>query len=142
MKTYRVLVYGRNFHFAHIENSREVVKATGFYTTRFVTAKDPTAAEYEAMAAIRADQKLRSTMRNPRTDPPLMVAGEIEEVPSIPVGPPPGYCFFTGEGAGRPGEVSLAAFPDDAPEDVKRAAIRRYGEGAEPDPPERGNEVE
>lgn len=134
MKIYRVLVCGRNFHFAHLEGTGEVVNPTGFYTTRFVTAKDPTAAEHEAMAAIRADQKLRSALRNPRTDPPIMVAEKVEEVASFPNGAPPGYCFFTGEGAGRPRAVTLAAFPDDAPEDVKDAAMRRYGKPGEPDP--------
>jgi len=140
MKTFRVLVLGRNFLFAHIDGKSEAVRPTGFYTTRFVTADDATAAEYQVMAAIRADEKLRSALRNPRTDPPIMVAEELEEVPSIPDDASESYVFFTGKGAERPRDITLAAFPDDAPEDIKEAATRRYGKTGKATPPQGSSE--
>lgn len=136
MKTFRVLVLGRNFLFAHIDGKSAVVRPTGFYTPRFVTADDATAAEYQAMAAIRADETLRSALRNARTDPPIMVAEQVEEVSSIPDDASESYVFFTGKGAGRSRDITLAAFPDDAPEDIKEAATRRYGKPGEASPPQ------
>lgn len=133
---FRVLVYGRNFLLAWEEGDRESAQVTGFFTTRFVTAADPTDAEYQAMAAIRSDQSLRAALRNPRTDPPIMVAEQIEELPSLPPeAPGTGYVFFTGRGAGRPRNIALAAFSDDAPPDVREAAVRRYGAPAPATPP-------
>jgi len=140
VKTFRVLVVGRNFLLAHIDGKSEVVSPTGFYTTRFVNADDATAAEYQAMAAIRADEKLRSALRNARTNPPIMVAENVEEVPSILDDASESYVFFTGKGAGRPRDITLAAFPDDAPEGMKEAATRRYGKPGEASPPQGSGE--
>jgi hypothetical protein len=128
LKCFKVIVYGRNFKLAWRERRKRVVRLTGFYTTRFVSASNPREAEYEAMAVIRADDALRTNIRNSRTNLPIMVAVEIEEVSAFPVAPPGGgYTFFTGRGAGRPRQMDLAPFPKDAPKDATDAATRRYG---------------
>ena len=87
-----------------MERRRTVVKLTGFYTTRCVSASDPIKAEYKAMELIRRDPKLRRSVWNARTDPPMMHAAEVREVESFaPLKPPgTGYAFFHGRGAGRP----------------------------------------
>ena len=103
-KKYLVRVYGRNFRLPWVERNRTVVKLTGFYTTRCVVASTPLAAENTAIDLIRGDEKLRKSIRNSRTDPPIMYANEIREVTSFaPLKPPgTGYVFFHGRGAGRP----------------------------------------
>ena len=137
---YQILVYGRNFLLAWEDGDSGAAQLTGFYTTRFVTAADPADAEYQAMASIRADQALRAALRNPRTDPPIMVAEEIEELASLPPeAPGTGYAFFHGRGAGRPRDIALAAFADDAPADIREAATRRYGAPAGTAPPHRSS---
>ena len=68
-------------------------------------------------------------MRNSRTDPPFMHAVDICEVDSFaPMKPPgKGYTFFHGRGAGRPRTMTVAAFPPDISEDIKRAVVSRFG---------------
>ena len=103
-KKYLVLVHGRNFRLAWQERRRSVTKITGFYTTRCVVAADPADAERQAIELIRTDSKLRRSVRNSSTDPPLMFVNEIREVDSFaPLrAPGSGYAFFHGRGAGRP----------------------------------------
>lgn len=125
---YRVLVYGRNFRLAFKERRRTVVKLTGFYTWRNVVAADSRQAEYKAMDMIRSDNRLRKTVRNARSDPPIMDAVEIERLrPGRPFSKAgTGYCFFHGRGAGRP--RSLVPAPDTRiPKDVRKAIVDRYG---------------
>jgi hypothetical protein len=99
-----VLVHGRNFRLAWQERRRSVTKITGFYTTRCVVAANPVDAEHQAIELIRNDSKLRRSVRNSRTDPPLMFTIDIREVDTFaPLKPPgTGYAFFHGRGAGRP----------------------------------------
>lgn len=103
-KKYLVMVYGRNFRLAWQERRRTVTKITGFYTTRCVVAADPADAERQAIELIRADSKLRRSVRNSPSDPPLMFVDEIREVDTFaPLkAPGGGYVFFQGRGAGRP----------------------------------------
>jgi hypothetical protein len=103
-KKYLVLVHGRNFGLAWQERRRSVTKITGFYTTRCVVAADPADAERQAIELIHTDSKLRRSVRNSSTDPPLMFVNEIREVDSFaPLrAPGSGYAFVHGRGAGRP----------------------------------------
>lgn len=103
-RKYLVLVHGRNFRLAWQERRRSVTKITGFYTTRCVVAADPADAEHRAIELIRNDSKLRRSVRNSQTDPPLMFTIDIREVDTFaPLKPPgTGYAFFHGRGAGRP----------------------------------------
>jgi hypothetical protein len=123
---YRVLAYGRNFRIAFEERRRTVIKQTGFYTWRNVLAADPQQAEYRAMDLIRGDERLRKSLRNVRTDPPIMNALEIELLPRGKAFSKAGtgYCFFHGKGAGRPRTLVLA--PDARmPSDIRRAMRKR-----------------
>ena len=56
------------------------------------------------MELIRRDWKLKRSVHNPRTDPPIMNAVQIREVDTFAPFKPPGsgYVFFHGRGAGRP----------------------------------------
>jgi hypothetical protein len=104
VKKYLVVVYGRNFRLKWLEGRNTVVKVTGFHTTRCVVAPDPVKAEYKAIAMIRDDHKLKASVTNARTDPPIMYVSDIREVASFAPFKPPGggYAFFHGKGAGRP----------------------------------------
>ena len=106
-KKYLVQVYGRNFRLAWQERRRTVTKITGFHTTRCVVASDPVDAEHQAIELIRNDSRLRRSVRNSRTDPPLMFTIDVWEVETFaPLKPPgTGYGFFHGRGAGRPGKA-------------------------------------
>ena len=103
-RKYVVLIYGRNFRLLWQERRKTVTQLTGFYTTRCVVASDATDAEYRAIDLVRNDPKLRRSVRNTRSDPPLMFVEEIREVTTFaPLKPPgSGYTFFCGRGAGRP----------------------------------------
>ena len=103
-KKYLVVVHGRNFRLAWQERRRSLTKITGFYTTRCVVAADPADAEHQAIELIRNDSKLRRSVRNSQTDPPLMFTIDSREVDTFaPLKPPgTGYAFFHGRGAGRP----------------------------------------
>ncbi len=109
-RKYLVVVYGRNFRLPFQERRRTAVKLTGFYTTRCVVATDPVDAEYKAMDLIRRDPKLTRSVRNSRSDLPIMNAVDIREVDSFaPLKPPgTGYAFFHGRGAGRPRSLTMA----------------------------------
>src|SRR5688572_22572963 len=52
---------------------------------------------------IRDDHKLKASVTNARTDPPIMYVSDIREVASFAPFKPPGggYAFFHGKGAGR-----------------------------------------
>jgi hypothetical protein len=138
MAKYLVLVYGRNFRLPFKERRKTIIKVTGFYTTRCIVASGPIQAEYKAMELIRHDSKLRRSVRNPRTDPPIMHAVEVHRVESFaPLKPPgTGYVFFHGRGAGRPRTLELAPFRPNIPKDIKRAVIGRFG-----NPARRGSRV-
>jgi hypothetical protein len=68
----------------------------GFYTTRFVEAETPEGAEDLAVQQIRGDDKLRKTVINDKSDPPMIYAEEIimlETFEGIKL-PGTGYTFF------------------------------------------------
>lgn len=60
------------------------------------------------MDAMRADSKLRKSVRNHEGDPPLMFAVEVEELASPPAQQGTGFAFFHGRGSGRPRRVTPA----------------------------------
>ena len=91
MPWFRTFIRGEHF----LLESDGQVRALGFYTTRFVEAGGPEAAEFAAVDLIRADQKLRTSLRNDRSDPPKMFVDEIEEIEPLDVpANNPGYTFF------------------------------------------------
>lgn len=92
MPGYKVMINGRNFL---IEMEGRVAKY-GFYTSRFVEAEDPTAAEYAAVQMIRETQRLRDVVRNPPEDRPVMDVTSIEEVDTFPPieRREPGFVFY------------------------------------------------
>ena len=69
----------------------------GFYTTRFVEARNSEAAEATAVQVVREDPKLQRTL-NDRSDPPMIFAEEVSEVVERdPEYPNTGYTFFPEE---------------------------------------------
>ena len=71
-------------------------KIMGFYTTRFVEAETPEKAEDLAVQQVRGDDKLRKTVINDKSDPPMIYAEEIvmlETFEGIKL-PGTGYTFF------------------------------------------------
>ena len=75
------------------------VASYGFYTTRFVEAEDPEAAENVAVDLLRDDPKLRKGVRNDKTNAPMIYLEELEEMESFEGRPMPGtgYTFFPSE---------------------------------------------
>ena len=95
MTYYRVFLRGENF----VLDVEGKPTKMGFYTTRFVQANDSESAELLAVDLLRKDKKLRGVL-NPRSDPPLIFAEEIDavqadEVPEIV----PGFAFFPADDA-------------------------------------------
>ena len=76
MNKYRVLVNGRNF----LIEINGVMSKHGFYTTRYVEAADPDAAELVAMDLVRQRRDIASNLKNVAPDLPMMYAEEIEEL--------------------------------------------------------------
>jgi hypothetical protein len=87
LKRYRVLVEGANFL---ITFDNEATKH-GFFTTRFVEADGPEAAETIAMDMIRLE--LADLVENDMADSPVMFLEEIEEIDSFIDSPSPGAGF-------------------------------------------------
>jgi hypothetical protein len=81
MSHYRVLLHGRNF-WLQFEDRRERM---GFFTTRFVEARNPEKAEHAALDLLRGEGKLHPL--NDRRDPPRIFIDEIEEVDPADVPP-------------------------------------------------------
>ena len=91
MRHFRVLVRGENFLIAL--DGKPV--RMGFYTTRFVEADDPKAAELLAVDLIRGDAWLTGgAVLNQQSDPPMLFADEIEVVPKADVQAVSGFSFF------------------------------------------------
>ena len=78
-KKYKVLVRGENF----LMNLDGKNQRLGFYTTRFVEAQNEEGAEEKAIALLRDDPKLRSSVLNDQSDAPVMFAEEIVELTSF-----------------------------------------------------------
>jgi len=92
MKKYEVLIEGRNFV---IEIDGKEQRA-GFYTTRWVEAKDPKEAELKAVAIIKRDPKLKGMAKNSLKNPPMLYLDEIHEVKTFKgiKLPGAGYTFY------------------------------------------------
>ncbi|HJP95836.1 MAG TPA: hypothetical protein VJ843_00535 [Candidatus Saccharimonadales bacterium] len=90
-RKYRVLINGENF----LLNIDGRVQRMGFYTTRFVEAKDAEQAEAIAVELIKRDTKLSETVLNKRGDSPMLHAEEVEEVEES--GAQLGYAFYSEE---------------------------------------------
>ncbi len=74
MPHYRVLMNGRNFWLRNEDKQERM----GFYTTRFLEAKNAEAAELAAIELLRVDDQLKPL--NDRRDPPRVFVDEIEEI--------------------------------------------------------------
>lgn len=74
MAEWRVLLNGRNFL---LEFEGEP-KRLGFYTTRFVEAQNPEAAEMAAVQMVREDSTLQQVLNDP-SDSPMIYAEEVTE---------------------------------------------------------------
>ena len=79
MKKFRVFLRGENF----LMTVDGTTKRLGFYTTRFLEAPDKEEAEQKAVESLRQNERLRNGVLNDRSDPPLLFAEEIEEIPSF-----------------------------------------------------------
>ncbi len=79
MKRFRVFLRGENF----LLSVEGTAKRLGFYTTRFLEAPDERAAEQQAVESLRQNEELRSGVLNDPSDPPMLFAEEIEEIPSF-----------------------------------------------------------
>lgn len=91
MAHYRVLLLGENF----LLTVDGTPTRMGFYTTRFVQADNPDGAELLAVDLIRHDKKLKDSVSNERSDPPMIFADEIEVIDEAAVPKSsPGYSFF------------------------------------------------
>ena len=77
MKKYRVMVEGINFL---IRVDTETMKH-GFFTTRFVEARDEDEAESKVVEMLRVE--LKTLVQNEQSDSPMMFVEEIEELESF-----------------------------------------------------------
>ena len=91
-KSYRVLLHGQNFLLSTDEGPRRL----GFYATRFVKARSPDRAEEIAVDLVRDDPTLGEAVLNPRDDPPMISATEIQEVGELQRAT--GFTFYPEEG--------------------------------------------
>jgi|SRR6185503_5391750 len=92
LKKYRVMVEGANFLITFDDEATK----HGFFTTRFVEANDPEAAETIAMDMIRLE--LADLVENDMADSPVMFLEEIEEIDSLIDCPPgAGFAWFPDE---------------------------------------------
>jgi len=74
-------------------------KRMGFFTTRFVEAKNPDEAELAAVDLLRSEGKLKPL--NDPSDSPRVFASEIEEIEESDIPPVGGFAFFPDEGGGQ-----------------------------------------
>lgn len=93
MYKYKVMIEGDNFE---IKSDGEVCKC-GFFTTRFVEAKDAKNAEVLAMNLIR--DELKPIVLNARSNPPMMYIEEIQKIESFGdnIVPGSGFTWFDTE---------------------------------------------
>ena len=90
---FKVMLRGENFNVA-LDGP---VAKLGFYTTRFVEADTPDAAEQAAVDVVRQDSRLQGIVRNAPTDPPMIYLESLSEIPSFDGCPVPGagYTWFS-----------------------------------------------
>jgi hypothetical protein len=93
---YRVFLRGANL-LMEVDGTS---KRMGFFTTRFVQANNRDGAELLAVDLIRNDGWLKGAISNPRTDPPMIFAEEIEAVgPDSVPDVNSGFSFFPMDGS-------------------------------------------
>ena len=92
VNSYRVVLEGRNF----VLDFDGVRARHGFFTTRYVQARDEKEAELKAVELIREDTELVGAVKNQQADPPMIYLDEIEELPSLEGvnAPGSGYSFY------------------------------------------------
>jgi hypothetical protein len=88
MKKYKLFIRGQNFSI----NLDGEIKKLGFYTTRFVEACDEREAEDLVIELLRQDSSLLETVKNDKSDLPMMHVERIEELDSFE------GCFVPGAG--------------------------------------------
>ncbi len=76
MNAYEIRVNGRNV----LIESDDRLEKYGFFTNIYLRAGNEDEAEYKAMDILRANTKLRSAVRNEKSDPPTMHVDEISEI--------------------------------------------------------------
>lgn len=59
------------------------VSRHGFFTTRFVEADTPEAAEQLVVGLVRQDPDLQAAVRNEPTDPPMICVDSVSEIQSF-----------------------------------------------------------
>ena len=79
MPKYRVRIDAQNF-LVEMEGAEG---RYGFFTSRFVEADDPAAAESAAVQMLRDDAEPRGLVRNSPNDPPVIYVEEITELDSL-----------------------------------------------------------
>lgn len=77
MQVYRVVLHGQNFPGTILGEAGRI----GFYTTRFVDAEDPNAAEKAALALLRSDSSLNVSADHRALDARVLIE-ELAEVPA------------------------------------------------------------
>jgi hypothetical protein len=73
MKYFDVLVNGRNFKI----DTEDGIKAMGFYVQVYVEADNEEDAELKAVEVLKGEEKLRSAVKNDKSDPPQMFVNEF-----------------------------------------------------------------
>ena len=86
------MLEGKNFL---IEYEGKIQKH-GFYTTRYIEAENLEEAELKAVETIKSDKKLIDSVKNERTDAPMIYLEEISELETFENVNPPGtgYTFY------------------------------------------------
>jgi hypothetical protein len=91
MHYYRVVLEGANFY---IEVNGEE-QLMGFYTIRFVEAKDPEHAENLAVAEVNSESRLQGALRNSAEQPePKIYLDEIYVIKKSEMESAHGYAWF------------------------------------------------
>jgi len=95
MKKYQALLEGKNFL---IEYEGKIQKH-GFYTTRYIEAENTEEAELKAVETIKNDKTLIESVKNERTDEPMIYLKELYELETFEDVSPPGtgYSFYIDE---------------------------------------------
>ena len=87
-----VTICGENFHL-EVDG---VAKRVGFYTVRYVEARDEEDAERRAYNSVQQNEWLGNAVRNDQDDQPMLFADDIEELASFDDidEETPGFAFF------------------------------------------------
>ena len=96
MNKYQALLEGKNF----LIESEGKLQKHGFYTTRYIEAKNPEEAELKAVETIKNDRELIDAVKNERSNPPMIYLEELYELESFEGlnSPETGYSFYIDDG--------------------------------------------